>query len=67
MIQHRCLGPLRMAAGHALGALQAVGGGADMGKGAEEGALSLARLLEVLAQVSKVVERERLALATRQG
>ena len=56
-----------MAAGRALGALQAEGGGADMGEGAEEGALSLARLLEVLAQVSEVVERERLALATRQG
>lgn len=54
-----------MAAGRALGALQAEGGGAEMGEGAEGGALSLARLLEVLAQVSEVVERERSALATR--
>ncbi|KAK9844105.1 hypothetical protein WJX81_004597 [Elliptochloris bilobata] len=61
-MEARCLAPLRAAAGRAAAAAQAQNGRCEDGA-ADEGALALARLLEVLACVSAVADRERRLLA----
>lgn len=63
-LERQCLGPLRAAAGRAAAVLEA-GGAGGRGAGAEEAALALARLLEVLAAVSAAADAELRVLAAQ--
>ena len=66
-LEARCLAPLRAAAARAAAAAAGVAGGDGGGGEAAEGPLALARLLEVLARVSAVVDSERCQLSGAAG
>ena len=58
-LEARCLAPLRAAAARAAAAAAGDGGDGGGDGASDEASLALARLLEVLARVSAVADRER--------
>ena len=66
-LKARCLAPLRTTAARAAAAAADARGGGGGDGAPDEAALALARLLEVLARVSAVVDRERSRLTQVAG